>query len=709
MQSDENRVFRFGEFTLDADKHCLLRNGSEIHLTPRSFQTLLFLLQRRGRAVTKQELLDELWGDAFVTDNVLTRCIREIRESLSDDAREPRFIRTLPRVGYKFIADVEERPESFAERSQLAVLISEETVELDQPEAGEAMETGSGSRTRRSAFILPLIGAAALLAAGALAWKVFSPADSPPSQRLVSTFAGAHSQASFSPDGSMIAFISDASGTAQVWVKHVDHGDPVQITFSEAPVARPRWSPTGGEMIYAVGAGWSSDVWSSPPLGGAPRLLIRQARNPNRSPDGNRIVFERGDQIWIADADGGNQRQVQGVPPVELLLADRTPSFSPDGSKIAFFQNSDAPHGDIWVIPAEGGEASRLTFDDHMGGTPVWTPDGRWIIYSSQRRGSLNLWRVPASGGEPTPITMGAGGDSFPEVSPDGRQVIYTNSRHHFELTLLNPETGQATSLLEARDHLTEPAFSPLGDRISFFQVAGRGDVHVFTFELAARRLFQVTRGAGEWNIHPRWSDDGRQLFYYQHRPVRSFRRIAAEGGESVLAAEGWAWGTHNAARTDPSGRLAVYTWMEKGAPMETRVQDLDTGSERSLPRILRYPRWSRDGGSVIGSDVSDSQSRLSGPLRECFLDTGECRRLGPEGYMPAFSADGSRIYFLRFGTGRDEREVWAAPREGGEAEFVATLSPLHPINTFFDVSPEGELLYVRFHAGAQELWVTEF
>lgn len=236
-----------------------------------------------------------------------------------------------------------------------------------------------------------------------------------------------------------------------------------------------------------------------------------------------------------------------------------------------------------------------------------------------------------------------------------------------------------------------------------------RGDVHVFTFEPAGQRLFQATRGAGEWNIHPRWSDDGRHLFYYQHRPERSFRRIAAEGGESALAAEGWAWGTHNAARTDPSGRLAVYTRMEKGAPMETRVRDLDTGSERSLPRILRYPRWSRDGGSVIGSDVSDSQSRLSGPLRECFLETGECRTLGPEGYMPAFSADGSRIYFLRFGAGRDEREVWVAPREGGEAEFVAALSPLHPINTFFDVSPEGELLYVRFHAGAQELWVTEF
>src|SRR5262245_35279949 len=155
-----------------------------------------------------------------------------------------------------------------------------------------------------------------------------------PQQRLISSFPGSHQEASFSPDGSMIAFINDVGGVPQVWVKNLAGGDPIAITTGELPARRPRWSPKNDQIVFSRGR----SVWSAPPLGGTPRKVIEGGYNPNWSWDGSQLVYEKDDQIWTARAAGSDQRKVGGVPIPDILLADRTPAFSPDGSLIAFFQ-----------------------------------------------------------------------------------------------------------------------------------------------------------------------------------------------------------------------------------------------------------------------------------------------------------------------------------------------------------------------------------
>ena len=121
---DPTRSFRFGDFELDVAQRRLLRAGEETVLQPRVFATLLYLLERSRRVVPKDELLEAIWPDTFVTENALSRCIRQIRRALNDDARSPVFLRTIPRVGYQFVADLEafaEDGEEAGERS-LAVL-----------------------------------------------------------------------------------------------------------------------------------------------------------------------------------------------------------------------------------------------------------------------------------------------------------------------------------------------------------------------------------------------------------------------------------------------------------------------------------------------------------------------------------------------------------------------------------------------------------
>ena len=103
-----NHFYRFGEFTLDSDQRVLLREGKPIALTPKVFDTLLILVENSGRIVAKGELMTRLWPDSFVEETNLTFNIKQLRKSLGDDARNPRYIETVARRGYRFIADVEE-------------------------------------------------------------------------------------------------------------------------------------------------------------------------------------------------------------------------------------------------------------------------------------------------------------------------------------------------------------------------------------------------------------------------------------------------------------------------------------------------------------------------------------------------------------------------------------------------------------------------
>jgi TolB-like protein/Tfp pilus assembly protein PilF len=105
--ANQPRTYRFGEYTLHAGDHRLLRKSAEVLLRPKAFDTLVYLVAHHGHTVGKDELFGAVWADTYVSDAVLTHCIAEIRQALQDDPRAPRFVRTLPKVGYAFVAGVE--------------------------------------------------------------------------------------------------------------------------------------------------------------------------------------------------------------------------------------------------------------------------------------------------------------------------------------------------------------------------------------------------------------------------------------------------------------------------------------------------------------------------------------------------------------------------------------------------------------------------
>jgi len=498
----------------------------------------------------------------------------------------------------------------------------------------------------------------------------------------------------------MIAFIDDFEGVPQVWVKNLAQGAPIRITSGVLGAGRPQWSPKGDRIVFHRGD-WKvlGGIWSVPPLGGEPRQIVETGWNPSFSGDGERIAFERQDGIFTAAADGSDERRVAGVPANFYEGVDLSPALSPDGMWITYFLPEEGPHGDFWVIPAKGGKPRRLTFDLAIGGTPGWTPDSRFLVISSARSGGRTLWRIAIDGGEPAPVTTGAGEDREPAVSRDGRSLIYTNERLSYVLMLLDTTTGEQRELLEQRNTISLPAFSPTGDRLAFM-IDEASSSQLFTIGTDGHGLHQVTTKPGAIYVQPQWSQDGTYLFYYQSYPTRSFRRASVDGMSSVDLIPGWNWAVQYAAQIDPRDSLVAYTLREGGQGTALVVRDLRSDSETKLSSTIWEPRWSTDSRYLLGTSLGKTDVVV------CAVDGGECEELA-KGFWPLWSGDGSRIFFHRPGTESDVTEVWVMNRDGSDQRRVAKLRFSFTLS-FSAVSRHDQLAWVQLRRGRQELWLAE-
>jgi Tol biopolymer transport system component len=562
---------------------------------------------------------------------------------------------------------------------------------------------GARVPAHRGRLALAAAAASFALAAGAL-WLAGRPRPQAPLRvRLVSTFAGSHRAPAVSPDGRMLAFVETAKGVPQVWLKYQGEGDPVQITSGESPAGRPRFSPHADRIVFERrGAG----IWTVPPLGGPPRQVVPSGSCPSFFPSGDRIVYDKGRELWTAKLDGADARKVDGVPDNFFSFYLRhCASVSPDGEWLAYFQPERGPNGDLWLIAAEGGAPRRLTHDLTRAGNPVFSPDGRSVVFSSARAGSRTLWRVPVSGGTPEPVTTGAGEDDEPDLSHDGRTLVYTNSRHSFALVVTDPVTGKTREVLERRGQLNGPVFSPDGKRLAFF---GGTDTReqLFVVGVDGSGLQQVTRGSSP-AIMPRWSPDGASLFFFRDADPPAFVRVPVNGGPATDLIPGWDWGSNVLGGfVDPAGARVAYTAMRGGMAEAARIRDLASGREADLGARLWVDPWSRDGRRLALHAADDTIVVCS--------DTGAGCRPVAKGSQPRWSGDGASLFVQRRGARRFDDAtlmsvaVWSVGVDEAGERLVATLEPQHVLSTPFDISVNDEIAWIEFRRGKEELWLAE-
>jgi Tol biopolymer transport system component/DNA-binding winged helix-turn-helix (wHTH) protein len=598
-------------------------------------QVLQCLSDTAGEVVPKERLMRSVWADTIVTDDVLTRAVSELRKAFRDDSKEPRYIQTIPKSGYRLIADVS--------------LVNGNNGGHVQATGQENMVSATPqSRSGRSmwlvVFLLTSLGATWLY----LSQRLSETAR--PTMRVVpfTSFPGREDQPALSPDGNQIAFVwgGDKGDNADIYVKSINGDRPLRITSDPAVDFRPTWSPDGQRIAFLRfnPANYSCRVYVASALGIAPERLLFSASSEaptlSWSPDGQFIATSdsppkpKPSQIILFSPETGEKR-VLTLPP-DQFWADSTPAFSPDSKTVAFVRENTPITGDIYTVPVTGGEPHRVTYDNArhtfnngiVGGL-AWTADGREIIFSSTRGGTPSLWRVSALGGDPERLGVGGDNTYYPTISLRGNHLAYTQMSggtpvYRLEVPNATGQRVQPMRLLASTREDSSPRYSPDGKKIAF-QSDRSGNLEIWLCDSEGQNLTQLTFfGKGQAGT-PQWSPDGNQIAFDYRAEDRADVYLVSVAG---------------------------------GVPRRVTTESSDDS----------VPNWSNDGKYIyFASDRGGDQQ-----IWKMRAEGGPAVQVTKQGGFQAFeSTDGKYLYYSK-GPGPG---VWRLPTEGGQEVLLLNQS----------------------------------
>ena len=553
------KSFRFSVFEADLRAGELRKNGVKVKLQDQPFQILTILLENPGELVSREDLRQRLWpSDTFVDfDHSLNSAVKKLRQALTDDADAPRFVETVPRRGYRFIAPVQSETGNGASGTAVAGALSDADPNSTLP----AGRTGDGRSPAKTAWHLRhwKLGAAGLagflLALALGAWfgvfRTPMPAVSSP-VRLVPLLntQGESSEPSFSPDGNEIAFASNGEkhdhDRVDIYVKQIGTQNALQITQNFGFNILPAWSPDGRYIAFVHAARHEKPgFYIVPALGGTPRKLLdlRDEHPPCKpilswSPDGKRLAYsdkrtvEEPCAIYALSIDTLETQRLTNPP--SPSVGDYDGHFSPDGRSVAFVRDTKDVQ-DVYVMPSSGGEAHRLTFDDRLLDGIAWMPDSQEILFSSNRGGAgWGLWRIPLAGGIPQRAAVGDRAQ-MPVISPKGHRLAYADQSWNENIWRIPISPGHRGGKPERLIYSTlqeeGPQYSPDGRHI-VFQSTRSGSFEIWRCDTDGSHLVQLTAFNGPLTGTPRWSPDSRHIsFDTRLTPHPNIYVISADGG----------------------------------------------------------------------------------------------------------------------------------------------------------------------------------
>jgi Tol biopolymer transport system component/DNA-binding winged helix-turn-helix (wHTH) protein len=601
--------YRFGDVEFDRGAFRLARAGQPVHVEPKVLEVLAHLIENRGRLVEKRELLATIWGDAAVSEGALTRAVAQLRKAIGDDAREGRYLETVPTRGYRFLADVEVQANGAPSATPVAPPVAAAAV--------VAAEGPSPAKAPRRWGVVALVVGAVAVSAVVGWWIGHERAGRPrpqPRRVLVSSWIGFNGFPTFSPDGGSLAFVSDRTGRLEIYVRPLAPGArELQVTSDGQGNVQPAWSPDGTLLAYhSMSRG---GLWLVPALGGAPRRLTGFGSRPVWSPDGRQVAFQSlsladlpaASQIpatlWVVPAGGGESRQV--TRPSRPRGGHGPHTWSSDGRRLAFVANG------VWTVELDGSGLRRIS-EAHTasdvtlspGGNLYWSainpregrilrarlgPDGeaseqaeelldtgsdtaRHLALSRDGRRlafamtsmsssvlSLPLTAEGAPAGPPVPITRDSRGRKVaPVYSPDGHRVAYLTFRtgEGSEVWVVDTRNGEASQILPSMlvDSIALPDWFPAGDRLGVVTKTGE-DLRYLSVSLTGEthKMLDLTGDVG----HARLLRDGSGVVFHSQRDGRlNVWRADFDGGalrQLTTDSEGAGWPVPS-----PDGRLVA-------------------------------------------------------------------------------------------------------------------------------------------------------
>jgi Tol biopolymer transport system component/DNA-binding winged helix-turn-helix (wHTH) protein len=665
ISQQPKHLYEFGSFRLDAGERQLLRDGQAVSLTPKAFDLLLTLVEHHGRLLEKEELFKAVWPDSFVEESNLSSNIALIRKALGGGAAGERFIETVPKRGYRFLPEVRKISAEFPNE-----LISEKAESSAEaaPRSAEAPPQPHRRGSRRWAQPILFLALGALISA--VVWRiVFKHSSALPPLKITpfTSFVGRETQPTFSPDGNQIAFAWDGEkgDNLDIYVKQVGTEALLRLTTDPAEDIDPLWSPDGRAIAFTRFKGESAELYLISPLGGPERKIAerREIRHWVRSivlhtsdwsPDGKWLAISEATSsrdpvnLFLLSPESGEKRRIT-TPPTGAN-GDGNAVFSPDGKTIAFVRYGSGGASDLYLASLEGAAPRRLTFDNATIMKLAWMPDGREILFLSNRSGGgfSSLWRIPASGGTPA-LVESAGTDL------SGFAISRRSNRLAWSQTIANINVWQielagtttlrhpAKTLISSTRQDVSPQFSPDGRKIAF--ASNRtGNWEIWVCDSDGRNAAPLTSFNHSITGSPRWSPDGRQIVFD--------------------------------ARVEDSADIYVVN-VEGGKPRRLTTEPFED----------IVPSWSRDGQWIyFCSNRSGSQQIWKMPATEP-SEGGQAVQVTKQGgFDNVESPDGQYLYYAK---GRSESGIWRIPVAGG-AETPVLYHHQAGVTRQWAVTPQG-------------------
>jgi Tol biopolymer transport system component/DNA-binding winged helix-turn-helix (wHTH) protein len=578
---------QFEGFEADLHTQELFKSGRKVRLSHQCFSVLAMLLERAGQLVTREELHARLWpaGTLVDYDQGLNAVINRLREALRDSAEAPRFIETLPKRGYRFIAGIHSE-------------------NVPPPPASEAV-------TRKKFPTAAAIGLAAILLI-VVTIVVISrrPEARLPLSREVVPFTSLPGQEiapTFSPDGSQIAFAwngeTGADDQFDLYVKSLASERLVRLTRRASGRIIPAWSPDGSAIAFVRGTKESWGISVIPAVGGSERSIVSSgvAVGPSVqvswSPDGRELAYSAygptGEpRVYFASLSSLDTRPLS---PAAKCLAALAPAFSPDGKQLAWVcVLSSAVYGiDVMELP-HGPVRSLAKMLGDPGGL-VWSSDGSQLIFSNDSGDGGQLYQVTL-GGKLSRLPFGEDG-SAPALASRGGRMAYVHARRSVDIWRADLTAAQpnqtAIKLIESTRAQILPRYSSDGARIAF-QSNRSGTTEIWMTDAQGGDPERLTTFNGPFTNAPSWCSDGHRIafdsrasglsaIYVADISARVPRQISAS--RSNLSSPAWSEDCRWLFATDGNGVL--YRFPSSGGHAERFTQHSSTYAVVVADRVV--------------------------------------------------------------------------------------------------------------------------
>ncbi len=437
---------RFGTYEVDLRLGELRKNGKRVKLTGQPFQILVILLEHPGDLVTREQLQRRLWpSDTFVDfDSGLNAAINRVREALGDSAENPRFVETLPRRGYRFIAPlIDPRPTS------ATLPAAESNVSPTQTITGQGALPASEASERRPLSRRLLLGGVFMLAVLVVAVALLSRLsrrssgwDFQAMKLSRVTQSGNAINVAISPDGHYIVYALREGEKQSLNVRQVATGSDVQILPpDEVWIWGLTFSPDANyiDFVRSEKPNFTDTfLYRIPALGGTPHLAMQGGIDfgSSYSPDGRQFAFLRVNSdigkadILIAKADGTDQRLLASRPYRDEFIGV---AWSPDGKTVAFTTSEATKRlrSVLWAVSVADGSVREIYSTPDTIGRPRWLPDGSGLLAPIGNAGQAfrgQLWFISYPRGEARRLTNDLMDYQLCclDLTPDGKTLVDT-------------------------------------------------------------------------------------------------------------------------------------------------------------------------------------------------------------------------------------------------------------------------------------------